>query len=735
MLLGIKDEHKMQKKKSDTCNLCGYARRHFEPSVLYCSGSCGTQTIERDATYYTDKFNMNNWCMSCYKSLNGNIPLFSSNGVEISKKDLLKLVNNEIDEEAWIKCDTCSCWVHQVCALYNGPKEKTAAYTCPKCYEEKKKKNPDSVDRWLVPLKRARDLPTCNLSDALELGLKTRLEAAYFEKNGGGSRDVEKVEGLTVRVVSNVAKNTVVQKEMLERYGNNGVRQYPHRSKCIVLFQTIDGADVMLFAMFVHEYGDACAPPNRRRVYISYLDSVNYMQPPSYRTMVYQSIIKEYLKSAKVRGFHTAHIWSCPPSNGHDYIFNHHSPKQRVPRPDILSSWYNKLLSDAKSEGVVLDVRSYFDEYFKGDGMFTAAVRPNDPTCLPYFEGDYVPGELENIIKSVKGNHGQDKVLSKLSQSMSGMKQYFVVAHLRSRKFASACDRGDNVSDWSEEDEKLLNKVYGKDASVLSDSNDKKEDLKLGKNDMPKTRTKIGDAIDEDVYNDSEIFSSRYHFLHFSQMKHLQFDELRRAKHSIMIILHQLHKPTAPRFYQQCRICYREICHGTRYHCNDCPNYDLCEDCYEPIINGLWLQRDARFSHDSTHTFSAVKCETFSDSSYLSQEERANNVKVHLDILSHASSCEGAPRCNSSNCQRMKLLFKHLQTCKKTFKDGCKVCDRYLSLLSIHASACTQANGKCAVPLCNMLRERNKRLNQKQYHVNDRRRIAQNNSITMLKLT
>lgn len=732
LMKGIKTEYQAQKKKSDACILCGSVRRHFEPSMIYCSGSCGAQIIERDAIYYADKFNLTNWCSSCHKDLNSKTPLFSRNVVEVefNKSNLIKLVNNETDEEAWIKCDGCNNWAHQICALYNGPKKTDSNFTCPKCYEEKKKKNPDTVDRWLVPLKGARDLPTCGLSDSLELGLKKRLEAAYFEKterSGGNAKVIEKVEGLTIRVVSNIRKNTQVQKEMLERYGNAGcARQYSHRSKCIVLFQTIHGADVMLFAMYVHEYGDACAPPNRRRVYLSYLDSVNYMQPPSYKTMVYQSIVKEYLKSAKLRGFHTAHIWSCPPSKGHEYIFNCHPPKQRVPRPDILSSWYSKLLSDAKSEGVVLDVRSYFDEYLKNDGMFTAAVRQNDPTCLPYFEGDHIPVELENIIKNIKGNQGQDKVLSKLSQSIENMKQYFVVAHLRSRKFANACDRGEHVSSWSEEDEKLLNKVYGKDASVLHSPEGKKvEALKLAKNDTPKTLTKIGDAVDKDMYNDCEIFTTRHHFIHFCQQKHLQFDELRRAKHSTMVMLDELHKPSSPRFYHQCKICYREICSGTRYHCNDCPNYDLCEDCYEPIINGLWAQHDTRFLHDSTHTFSAIKCDTYSESSYLSQEERTNNVNVHLDILSHAASCEGTPRCNSSNCQRMKLLFKHLQTCTKTFKDGCKVCDRYQSLLSIHARTCTKASGTCAVPLCDILRERNQRLDQKQILINDRRRLAQ----------
>ena len=43
--------------------------------------------------------------------------------------------------------------------------------------------------------------------------------------------------------------------------------------------------------MFVYEYGDDCPEPNRRRVYISYLDSVNYLTPKFTRTRVYHELM------------------------------------------------------------------------------------------------------------------------------------------------------------------------------------------------------------------------------------------------------------------------------------------------------------------------------------------------------------------------------------------------------------------------------------------------------------
>lgn len=272
---------------------------------------------------------------------------------------------------------------------------------------------------------------------------------------------------------------------MLSRYSKNGFpSEFPVRSKCIALFQKLQGVDVLLFGMYVYEYGHDCPAPNRRRVYISYLDSVKYFRPDWLRTQVYQSIVVEYLRYVKERGFHTAHIWSCPPSPGDDFIFHCHPPHQQTPRADMLRNWYTQVLEAASSAGIVLGVSSLHDEYFKNNGMDATGRRATDPSCLPYFEGDYVPGEIENILKelasedeSMKTNDdetdakgaGQDKVMLRLGQTIGKMKQNFFVVHLRNRDFAAAVERGEDVSGWMEDDD-MSNKrmkIGGKDASAL----------------------------------------------------------------------------------------------------------------------------------------------------------------------------------------------------------------------------------------------------------------------------
>ena len=193
------------------------------------------------------------------------------------------------------------------------------------------------------------------------------------------------------------------------------------------------------------------------------------------------------------------------------------------------------------------------------------------------------------------------------------------------------------------------------------------------------------------------------------------------------MILFHLHNPNAPKFVQQCGACYREITCGIKYHCNQCNNFDLCSECYRPVTTGLWAQRDARFSHDRSHTFTPVDMDNLkrAGGSQKSREERTRAIKMHLELLAHAANCPGAPSCTLNNCSRMKKLFEHVRSCQVTYRRGCKVCARLLALLSMHARMCN-VRGTCAIPFCDRIRERNRRLRKQQQLMDDRRRAAQN---------
>jgi hypothetical protein len=128
----------------------------------------------------------------------------------------------------------------------------------------------------------------------------------------------------------------------------------------------------------------------------------------------------------------------------------------------------------------------------------------------------------------------------------------------------------------------------------------------------PSTFTKsagFDETVDEDALCDSEIMDSRQQLLNYCIKGANQFDQVRRAKSTTMMILYQLHNPDAAKFLSLCGACYQEINHGTRHHCRDCADFDLCQSCYEPVVTGLWAKQDARFAHPTNHRFTHIDME------------------------------------------------------------------------------------------------------------------------------
>ena len=445
--------------------------------------------------------------------------------------------------------------------------------------------------------------------------------------------------------------------------------------------------DVLLFGMYVYEYSDKCPAPNRRRVYISYLDSVHYLQPAMHRTLVYQAIICEYLRFVRARGFHTAHIWSCPPSKGDEYIFYCHPSQQLTPKDEMLRAWYVETLKKAQDKGVVLETRTIYDEYFKNNGTNPETGEPFDPTSLPYFDGDYIPGEIEKIIsiinkdesqrdgakdphsksnapkgqkkegkrKGTRSNPGElvnqdrDKVMNRLDLALARMKSNFFVAQLLSDDYIKAVELGVNVSAWVEDVESnslmKASKQIGKNPDLLEPECPTPSIPKLSAATGSQV---IGDTVDEDPSMEQECIETRIAFLNFCQKKYLQFDELRRAKYSTMLLLTELHDPRA---------------------------------------------------------------------------EKEHQFSVHLQVIAHATSCTG---CTSKNCSLMKQLFSHVKKCEITYRNGCKVCCRLFMLLTKHARNCDAEIGTCEIPFCERIRERQRRLLRQQQLLDDKRRDEQN---------
>jgi len=750
-------EDRIRRENDRACTMCGCEKLMFEPPVFFCNGmNCQSKRIRRNSHFYIGGTNHYFWCNQCYNELDGNIPIELVD-MTIMKDDLKKKKNDEVHEESWVQCDECESWVHQICGLFNSRqnKEHHSKYFCPKCLLSKRK---SGKMKQMPRPPGAVELPRTILSDCLEKHVHTMLEAKKLELAGvqavteNISVDAAKKKlgyggPIIIRQVTATERKLEVRERMKKRYAHkNYPDEFPYRCKCLVVFQEMDGVDVVLFALYVYEHNENSPSPNQRAVYISYLDSVHFMRPRNLRTFVYHELLICYLDYARNKGFATAHIWACPPLKGDDYIFYAKPEDQKTPRDARLRQWYIDMLAEAQRRSIVGKVTNMYELYFSNEKL--------DATAVPYMEGDYFPGEAENIIKELEEGGGKkggtkskakkakiksksraggrgigldedglaasdstkeledsvrDEVMEKMGETINPMKDSFIVAFLAwSGATPDQLEVPSNIAQYRKDHPEMQVKL-----NVTSKKRDADGNTKNDKG------VKVIDDDDEDM--DCEFLNDRQSFLNLCRGNHYQFDELRRAKHTSMMVLWHLHNRDAPKFVQQCGACNREILAGTRYHCPVCPEFDLCQDCFKnPNAN-----RGA-----CTHKLQPIAVETNQEgqggTSGMTEEqrrERQRNLELHIQLIEHASRCKSGT-CSSSNCAKMKQYLQHAKTCTTKASGGCKICKRIWTLLRIHAQKCKQS--VCPIPQCMNIRERIRQLAKQQQAMDDRRRQAMN---------
>ncbi|WCJ37189.1 Histone acetyltransferase HAC1 [Euphorbia peplus] len=746
-----KNQAMEQTMSENSCQLCAVEKLTFEPPPIYCT-PCGAR-IKRNAMYYTVGAGDTRhcFCIPCYNEARGEY--IGADGSQVSKGKLEKKKNDEETEEWWVQCDKCEAWQHQICALFNGRRNDggQAEYTCPNCYiaeVERGERKPLPQSAVLG----AKDLPRTVLSDQIEQRLFRRLKQERMDRarvQGKNYDEVPGAEALVVRVVSSVDKKLEVKQRFLEIFREeNYPTEFPYKSKVVLLFQKIEGVEVCLFGMYVQEFGSEALFPNQRRVYLSYLDSVKYFRPEiravtgeALRTFVYHEILIGYLEYCKRRGFTSCYIWACPPLKGEDYILYCHPEIQKTPKSDKLREWYLAMLRKAAKENVVVELTNLYDHFFVTTGECKAKVTA---ARLPYFDGDYWPGAAEDLIyqlnqeedgrkqnkkgstkktmtkralkasgqTDLSGNVSKDLLLMhKLGETISPMKEDFIMVHLQhccshccilmvsgnrwvcnQCKF-QICDKCYETEQKREERER--HPVNHREKHVL---------YPIEITDIPT------DTKDKDEILESEFFDTRQAFLSLCQGNHYQYDTLRRAKHSSMMVLYHLHNPTAPAFVITCNVCHLDIETGQGWRCEICPDYDICNGCY---------QKDGGIDHPHKLT----NHPSIADRDAQNKEARQIRVlqlRKMLDLLVHASQCRSsAAYCQYPNCRKVKGLFRHGIQCKTRASGGCNLCKKMWYLLQLHARACKES--ECHVPRCRDLKEHLRRLQQQS---DSRRRAA-----------
>jgi len=758
----LENEDRERKHNDRACVLCGCEKRLFEPPVFFCNGvNCSSKRIRRNSHFYIGGDNKYFWCNGCYNELDAKAPIALAD-LTIHKSDLKKKKNDEVVEESWVQCDVCERWIHQICGLFNvrQNKEHHSQFSCPLCLLEKRKKNP------APPPPRpacAADLPRTKLSEFIENHVKKKIEKRQRKVSEERSRTenitveealkLTEAEGgpVTIRQVTSMDRKLDVRERMRKRYAHKKYpEEFPYRCKCLLVFQEIDAVDVVLFALYLYEHGEEVPLPNKRTVYISYLDNVHYMRPRKIRTYVYHEILISYLDYARQRGFSTVHIWACPPLKGDDYIFYAKPEDQKTPRDSRLRQWYIDMLVECQNRGIVGKMTNMYDLYFANESI--------DATAVPYHDGDYFQGEAENVIKMLEDDGGKkngttkkkkqknqsksknrggtrstgvdeealiasgminlndldrDQVMVKLGEAIQNMKESFLVAFLM---WANVKEEDKVVP----ESVRKYREEHPEELSPLTTGNKRSADGKSKEDTAPLDADgrplKVIDDDTEDI--DYDFLNNRQSFLNLCRGNNYQFDELRRAKHTSMMVLWHLQNRDAPKYVQQCVGCNREILSGKRYHCKVCPDYDLCVTCYnDPKTN-----RGA-----CTHKLEEIKLsDGQSEASGLTEAERKQrhrNLMLHIQLIEHASRCTSSG-CNSKNCAKMKEYLQHARTCKTKVVGGCRICKRIWTLLRIHAQKCKEKI--CPIPQCMTIREKMRELQKQQQAMDDRRRQEMN---------
>ncbi|TKS91650.1 CREB-binding protein [Collichthys lucidus] len=644
---------------------CG-RKFEFSPQTLCCYGKqlC---TIQRDAAYFSYQ-NRYHFCEKCFNEIQGESVSLgddpSQPQTSINKDQFQRKKNDTLDPELLVECIDCGRKMHQICVLHNET-IWPSGFVCDNCLKKANKTRKENKYA-------AKRLPQTKLGCYLETRVNDYLKRQSHHESGE----------VTIRVVHVSDKVVEVKPGMKSRFVDSGEmsESFPYRMKALFAFEDIDGADVCFFGMHVQEYGSDCPPPNQRRVYISYLDSVHFFRPRHLRTAVYYEILLGYLEYVKRQGFTTGHIWACPPSEGDDYIFHCHPADQKIPKPKRLQEWYKKMLDKAVSERIVHDYKDIFKQ--ATEDRLTSAKE------LPYFEGDFWPNVLEESIKELEQEEEERKREENSTSNES-----------------TDATKGD-----SKNAKKKNNKKTSKNKSSLSRANKKKPGMPNVSNDLSQklyatmekhkevffvirliagpTANSLPPITDADPMMACDLMDGRDAFLTLARDKHLEFSSLRRSKWSSMCMLVELHNQSQDRFVYTCNECKHHV--ETRFHCTVCEDYDLCITCYnikghEHKMDKLGLGLD-----DDSNNQAAAATQSPGDSRRLS-------IQRCIQSLVHACQCRNA-NCSLPSCQKMKRVVQHTKSCKRKTNGGCPICKQLIALCCYHAKHCQE--NKCPVPFC-----------------------------------
>ncbi|CAL8100581.1 unnamed protein product [Orchesella dallaii] len=651
-LLGKLFDDEIDRIMQEKMGYCCGKRLFYTPPTLFCVGK-RVCIIPRDTTYYSHG-EQYIYCKKCFLALPGDkVPLYNERQ-EVTGyvlKDQFDFRRNDhLEPEPLVPCRECGRLIHQICCMYLDHFWPDG-FICENC-------------------RRPTFTPPVTLT--AETLIKTRL-SQFIESRvsnfliTSGAVEVK----VTIRVVSSRDRLAQLKPQMNARFPErNG---FPYRAKAIFAFLQLEGHEIAFFGMHVQEYGSDCPFPNNRRVYIGYLDSVQYFRPRELRTAVYREILLGYLDFVRQRGFHTVHIWACPPGNDDDYIFHCHPPEQKIPQPGRLQEWYKAILRKGKEDKIVIEFKN-LHKYILDGGL-------NPVDDLPYFEGDFWPMILEDSLKDI------DKEEEKKKEANGSLAQSGPDSRLKKKPKKTIKRLSHHLA--KDLPTKMINVIKRHQESFLV--------VILNTPDTVLTLS-MRETEDADCLLYADLMDGRDGLLSVAMERHYEFSSYRRAMFSTMLLLFELSHSDQDQNVFMCSCCNLHFTKGFR--CLQCESesasVDMCSSCHDT----------ERHIHDMK--------QIESNTNYASP---TFHFKLRLALVFgviHAVNCCDAA-CERSTCQQFKKLIEHSSVCPETI-ERCQDCRSMVKILKSHARYCVVLN--CPVLNCSIFKMefRLQRVNKKFKH-------------------
>ncbi|XP_029655242.1 histone lysine acetyltransferase CREBBP-like [Octopus sinensis] len=201
----------------------------------------------------------------------------------------------------------------------------------------------------------------------------------------------------------------------------------------------------------------------------------------------------------------------------------------------------------------------------------------------------------------------------------------------------------------------------------------------------PGAGSQMSRIVDPDPSIHCDLTDTRDSFLTFCRDRNYEFSSKRRALHSTLSILIELHSSSSNAYH--CNSCKKTIS-GVRYHCNICKDFDLCQECSTSVDHCHKLNKTIDILPSTRSPAQIANSDP--------TRPQARTMEDNIAEINHIVNCLDA-NCARDVCkQYRRVLLPHYGACKN--RRNCRTCEQMTRLYTMHSRQCK--NDNCNAKYC-----------------------------------